>query len=229
MEGILEVLRERLGLIVLGLVIFGLFALTFLRSGSGVDPATLAITQQAVAIQQDAPASTAAFILTLTPAEQRLTGVAPTLQILGREEVRQYAAAATASSQLSELEWGAVQAVGPPNVEGCQSSSNAWAGSAVQTSITLNFAQIVRPTGIIVHQSYNPNFIDRIVITDLYGEQHEVYNNQPGPITLCPFTLAIPIDGADYPATTVTIFMNMSTSTQGINQIDAVELVGVRY
>jgi hypothetical protein len=227
---LVEFIRDSIGFVIVGGVVLVLLLVFFGREGSGADPETVRLTQSAASLQRDLARSTDAVLLTQTPAAITLTEAAPTLSLLGRQEVAQFAAAASATSQLSDFDWAAIQAAGPPNVEGCTSSPNSWTTQEATGSLTLSYAQLVRPTRLRVHQNFNPNFISRIVITDIYGEQYVVYEQTPGAIGICPFVLDVDVPlGGTYPANRVTVFLNQTGSAGGFNQIDAVELIGVRY
>ena len=88
---------------------------------------------------------------------------------------------------------------------------------------------MVTPTEIQIHQTYNPGFITQVSVTDILGEVHVVYEGVPQPAPQCPSILSIPIDGADYAGNVVTISLNQATSAGGWNQIDAIELTGIKY
>lgn len=201
------------------------------RGGSGVDPRVLEMTISAVSTQANRFVPTLAAELTQTPSALALTGAAPTLELAGRREVRQYAASAAATSERGDLEWGAVQAAGPPNTTECGDARTAWASEQPNeaASLTLLFPELVTPTGLLVYETYNPGFITLITFTDIYGEEHIVYQATPQLRFQCPFVLVVPIMDADYQGNRVTIFVNQATSVGGWDQIDAVELVGIKH
>ena len=225
-----DFLRDIVGFLVAGGILLALLLAFFGREGSGADPEIVRLTQSAASLQRDLARSTDAAVLTRTPVQSALTEAAPTLALSGRQEISQFAAAARAESQLSDFDWAAIQAVGPPNVEGCTSDPASWTSQNPVSSITLSFAELVRPTRVRVYQNHNPNFVSRIVITDIFGEQRVIYEQQPSSIAVCPYTLDVEVPlGGTYPANQVTVFLNQTSNTDGFNQIDAVELIGVRY
>lgn len=189
------------------------------------------VTLDAAGTQDNLPYSTLSAQLSQTPFEVVIAEIAPTLALEGLDEVRQYAAAAKTNSERDTLEWGALQAVGAPNTTTCSDSRSAWATeqSNGQGTLTLYYIQLVKPTAILIHETYNPGFITRVSITDNQGQEHIVYEAEPALSFQCPFVRVILIDKADYAANSVTITVDQSTSTGGWNQIDAVELIGIRY
>ena len=201
------------------------------RGGNNVDPQVLELTISAASTQANRFVPTLAAELTRTPPIVALTGAAPTLELAGRLEVRQYAASAEATSERGDVDWGAVRAAGPPDTPECGDLRTAWATEQPNetASLTLLFPELVTPTGLLVYETYNPGFITLITFTDVYGEEHIIYQAAPQPRPQCPFVLVVPIMDADYQGNRVTIFVNQTTSVGGWNQIDAVELVGVKH
>jgi hypothetical protein len=197
----------------------------------GITPQVLQGTLDAASTQANAQYLTLAAAWTSTPFDALMTGVAPTVALQGHHEIRQYAASARSDSERDNIDWGAVQAAGPTNTEICSDSRTAWSAAQPngQASLTLLYPQIVFPTAILVHQTYNPGYITQVTITDVYGEVRSVYTGTPGASFQCPFVLVILIDNADYPANTVSIFVDNSGSPSGAVQIDGVELVGIGY
>jgi hypothetical protein len=198
---------------------------------AAVDTETLQPTLNAASTRSAEEVVSLALSLSQTPEYSVLTSAAPTLALIGQEEIRQYAAAAQADSERQDIQWSAAQAAGPPNTETCLDSPTAWASLEPNSRLTLRtyFAELVVPTGVIVYQTFNPGFIEQVVIVDVYGEPHIVYSAVPQPQAICPFPLVIPVAGANYPANTVVVILDQTTSLLGSSQIDAVEMIGVDY
>ncbi len=158
-------------------------------------------------------------------------GSAPTLSLAGRREIRQFAASASASSERDSLAQGAVQAAGPPNTPDCGDFRTAWASRNPNevATLTLLYAELVTPTGVQVYQTYNPGFITRIEMADIYGEVHVVYEAAPQPQAQCPFVLVVPIERAGFQTNRVTFTLDQTGSAGGWSQIDAVELIGIKH
>jgi hypothetical protein len=200
------------------------------REGSGVSIEVATLTIGAASARSNAEVPTISARLTQTPPESVLTQAAPTFALLGKQEIQQFAASARASSELSQLDWGAVQVNGLPNTTECGDFRTAWASAQPNeaASLTVFFPELVTPTGLLIYETYNPGFIIRITFTDVYGEVHTLYEAAPQPRPSCPFTLALAVSDADYKGNTVTIYINQATSTGGWNQIDAVQLIGTK-
>jgi hypothetical protein len=201
------------------------------RDQAGISPELIQPTIDAASTQASLSVPTFTANLTRTPIESAATVAAPTLSLAGAQEVRQWAASAQADSQLGELDYGAVQVIGPPNTDSCGDFPTAWATLSPNSVgiLTLYFGQLVTPTEIDIHQTFNPGFITQVTITDLMGGVHIVFQSVPQPAPQCPSILTIPITSADYAGNVVTITLDQSTSAGGWDQIDAVELVGIKY
>ncbi len=224
---------DRLVPALLGIVLVAaiIWALSRGAEDAATSPQIVQLTIDSASTQANLRVPTLAAGLTQTPPDAALTGAAPTLALGGRQEIRQYAATATADSQISDLDWAAIQAAGPPNTDQCGDFRTAWAPAQPDTvaSLTLYYPQLVRPTGLRVIQTYNPGFITRISITDLFGEVHDVYAQPAQAVAACPFALEVRIPEADYAGNVVVIYVDQTTSVQGRIQIDAVELIGIKY
>ncbi len=221
----------RIWFLLLALAIGGAIIYVLSRDNESISPEIVQLTIEAASTQSNQYVPTLAANLTLTPAEAAVTAAAPTLSLSGQQLVRQFAASALADSQVSDLDWGAVQATGPPDTPECGDFPTAWATAQPDErgTLTLYFAQLVTPVEVRVYQTFNPGFIVQVTLTDVFGETHTVYTAAPQPAPLCPDTLVIPVSDAGYPANIVTITVDQTASVGGWNQIDAVELVGIKY
>jgi hypothetical protein len=218
-------------LTILGVVIAIFVCIAISSQPVVITPEQLQPTLNAAATQQNIPYASLSSGLTSTPVEAMLTQMGPTLALEGLSEVHQYAASASADSARTNLDWGAVQAAGPPNTINCGDARTAWATLSPngQGVLTLLFPQLVVPTHIYIHQSFNPGFVQHVNVRDLYGKQHTVYTTTPSAIGACPDTLIVDIPNADFAGNTVIVYLDQTTSAAGWDEIDAVELVGTRY
>lgn len=222
---------RRTWLVVLLLGILG-FILVSVPVTSHADVANLQVTIDAAATQTNIPLAILASNLTRTPMEYNLTGAAPTvMSFMSASEISQFAASARADSEKGTLEWSAAQAAGPPNTKECGDMHTAWSTSLPNSTgqLILYYAQLVTPSSIRVYQTFNPGFITRIDVVDIYGDTHTVYQGAAGLLGACPFELIIPISDADYAANTIVIYLDQTRSLGGWSAIDAVELIGVSY
>ncbi|MDY6876575.1 MAG: hypothetical protein SWK90_10310 [Chloroflexota bacterium] len=144
------------------------------------------------------------------------------------EEIRQWAASATASSEYSNPGWAAGQATGAPDTPECGDYTTAWASSDSDTVewIELTYDTPVYPTEVNIIQTYNPNQVLFVDLLDTEGEYHGIYLGEPEEMDECPYTLSILVEDADYLAIGVKIVIDQSVLGTW-NEIDAVELVGV--
>ncbi|MBN1484800.1 MAG: hypothetical protein JXA37_08770 [Chloroflexia bacterium] len=145
----------------------------------------------------------------------------------GLGEIRQWAAAAQASSEFSNPDWSAMQATGAPDTPECGDYDTAWASSGYtgEEWIALGYATPVIPTQVNIVQSYNPSQVVLVQLLDTAGEMHEIYSGTPQQVDECPYTLSIDIEDADYEAAAIVVTIDLSEIGDW-NEIDAVELVG---
>jgi hypothetical protein len=152
----------------------------------------------------------------------------PTSTPLPGETLRQWAGAATASSEYSNPDWSASQATGAPNTLSCGDRTSAWA-SADKTStdwLELRYEKAVYPQAVYIHHSYAPDAVVKVELIDLAGEYHSIYTGQPS-VKECPYKEFILVQ-ADYLAIGVRITLDQSGLEASLrDEIDAVELVGL--
>ncbi len=217
------------GLAAVVLLVGAVIVLNRAESDNQVD--IVQLTLDAVSTESNRYVPTLASNLTRTPVQAAVTAAAPTLALSGRREIRQYAASAEATSERDPLAQGAVQAAGPPNTPGCGDYRSAWATADANGSgaLTLLYPELVTPTTVVVYETYNPGFVTRIDVVDVYGEVHTIYQAQPRAQSQCPFTLVVRVEDADYEGNRVIVYVDQTTSGGGWNEIDAVELIGVKH
>jgi sugar lactone lactonase YvrE len=143
-------------------------------------------------------------------------------------EIRQWATSATASSEYGTSNWAASQATGAPDTSDCGDSVTAWAASNQDTVewLELGYDVAVYPTQVNVIQSNTPDQVSSVDLLDTEGEYHNIYLGKPEGKVECPYTLSIPVGGADYMAIGIKITIDQSVIPAPWNEIDAVELVG---
>lgn len=141
--------------------------------------------------------------------------------------LRQWAGTATASSAYDG--YPATNATGPPDVEGCASSQNAWASAdpiGLET-LELGYPTAVLATGINVHQNHRPGFITQIDLIDLDGEATTVYQADAALSEACPLVLAVEFEQTSFLVDRVRLTIDQRSGANW-NEIDAVELIGVQ-
>ncbi len=138
--------------------------------------------------------------------------------------VSQWASGATASSEYSYLNWGAVQATGAPNTNSCSDSPTAWSpatSSAAAEWLKATYDQTVYATGLRVHETYNPRFITGIDLVEPNGTVHAL--SVPADATACGGYYILTFAETPYLVNAIVVH----TAKAGYEQIDAVELTGV--
>ena len=137
--------------------------------------------------------------------------------------VRQWAGAATASSEWSSTEWSAAQASGPPELATCDSVPTNWAplsGGADPEWLDLAYAGPVRGIGVDVHEASLEGFVERIEVRDAEGRLHSVWDGEDR--TACGGILNARWSTLPYDVVAVIVH----TAVEGWEEIDAVELLG---
>jgi hypothetical protein len=141
--------------------------------------------------------------------------------------LRQWASEASASSFYAP-DYDPAGATGPPDVQGCQDSPDAWAAADPNglETLELGFRRPVFAVGVVVHQSYNPGFISQIELLDERGVASVVYSAEPRLVEPCP--LALEVNFAQTLTRIVAVRLTVD-QRPGANwsEIDAVELIGV--
>ncbi|NTV63322.1 MAG: hypothetical protein HGA65_07265, partial [Oscillochloris sp.] len=119
-------------------------------------------------------------------------------------------------------------AIGPPDVEGCMDSPNAWAAATPDglDTLELTYATPVYATGLTIYQNSQPGFISQVELIDEHGEILPVYSATPTLSGVCP--LSLPITIGQSPRRVVKVRITLDQRGGGNwSEIDAVELVGI--
>jgi len=144
--------------------------------------------------------------------------------------LRQWASEAEASSSYADPEWGAQQALGMPNTDHCGDFQTAWAsaGSDDVDWLKLKYLKDVHVTTVNIMQSFNPNQVVKVELSNARGDVLIVYEQPPKAVDQpCPYTLSIFVERTAARYDTVRITVDQSYLGLGWNEIDAVELIGV--
>ncbi len=162
-------------------------------------------------------------------AETQFTPGSQTAAVEEGDLLNQWAADAEASSEYTVPEWGAEQAIGPPDAPGCGDYQYAWASAANDSvaTLTLDYRIPVYPVEIAVIESFNPDQVVKIEVRTLKGEFLTVYESEPKQMDRpCPYNLTVPVPKLDERVNGVRITVDQSVLGLGWNEIDAVRLVG---
>jgi streptogramin lyase len=141
--------------------------------------------------------------------------------------LRQWANSATASSSY-DSSYGPDGATGPPDVEGCMDSTDAWASADPNglEELELGFEAPVFATQINVHQNHQPGFITRVELVDESGTVTRVYDSTAQLQEICPYVQEISFPQTLYRIVGVNLTIDQRSGANW-NEIDAVELVGI--
>ncbi|MEI8132059.1 MAG: hypothetical protein WCG34_06470, partial [Leptolinea sp.] len=157
-------------------------------------------------------------------------GEEPEQQQVNPGEIRQWANSAQASSEYSNPNWAAVQAIGEPNVKICSDNISAWASKTDNTVewIELSYPISVVPTVINIYQSYNPSQVVEVMLIAPNGQKVIAWNGYPESIKVCPDLMEITVEQDKKIAVNkIRITVDQQVNGWGWNEIDAVELVGM--
>ncbi len=143
-------------------------------------------------------------------------------------EMRQWATGARASSEYSNPDWAAIQAIGQPDTDGCADLFTAWAS---QTSYGVDWLEVtyntpVIPSEINIYESYTPDFVTKVEVLDVQGNYWPVYTAPGAALTECPFVLTIPVTNITAYVYGIRITIDQTNASYW-NELDAVELVGI--
>jgi metal-sulfur cluster biosynthetic enzyme len=137
----------------------------------------------------------------------------------------QYATSATASSEYSPTDWGAVQATGAPDLwpDDCGDYSWAWTpetdGSAAEW-LEVSYDIPVYATGLTVYETYNTGFIYQVDLIDTGDGYHTIWTGTDS--TGCPGKFILTFAETAYLVDGIKIY----TQKPDYEAIDAVKLVG---
>lgn len=156
------------------------------------------------------------------------TAMAPTATAIPAADLlRQWASEATASSFYAP-DYGPDGATGPPDVEGCQDSPDAWASADPNglETIELRFRTRVFAIGLNIYQNHQPGFISKVELLDERGRTTQVYSGEPALSANCPGTLELSFEQTLTRIVAVRITVDQRSGANW-SEIDAVELVGL--
>jgi len=157
------------------------------------------------------------------------TALAPTATPIPEADIlRQWASEATASSFYAP-DYDPAGATGPPDVEGCQDSPDAWASADPNglETLELRFRTPVFATGVTIYQNHQPGFISKVELIDERGRATEVYSGAPALAAECPGRVELRFAQTLSRAVAVRLTLDQRAGANW-SEVDAVELEGVR-
>jgi hypothetical protein len=121
--------------------------------------------------------------------------------------------------------WGPEQATGEPNVVNLGTDDgNAWASKTEDTDdewLLLEYDEPVVPTGITIHETFNPGAVNRVTVFKLDGTEVEVFKGAD-PTAVGSVSGVSEIEcKVDFKTTRVKLYID-SKNVAGWNEIDAV-------
>jgi len=140
----------------------------------------------------------------------------------------QWAVAAEASSQFGFPDWSVRRATGVPEINACVDDPRAWSsgrGSGLEW-LQLTYSAAVYATEVRVYQTFGRGAISRVSLIGEDGTVEEVWSGTDVSAP-CPGILSVPLPRTAYRVKSVRIDRDESR-TGFWNQVDAVELIGVR-
>lgn len=136
-------------------------------------------------------------------------------------------AAAPAVAQ-TPRQWGPEQATGAPDTWPQSGDiTTAWASATPDGQrewLELTYSEAVRPSAVLVYETYNPGAVDRVTTYDANGKEVELWSgSDPTPMGKDKGISVIPVH-PDFDLTKVRIYLD-SPRVPGWNEIDAVGLL----
>lgn len=161
------------------------------------------------------------------PVTGRTATPARTATTAGGAVIRQWAIFADASSEYGSDDWSAMQATGAPNTPKCGDNTTAWASQDPDETawIELTYATPVRPSTIVIVQTYNPSSVVKVEIRDMNGKYTTVWSGAAEKKSGCPFYQSFSVSNQNFLVNGVKITLDQAKLGDW-NEIDAVELVG---
>lgn len=123
--------------------------------------------------------------------------------------------------------WGPEQVTGEPDTQMAGDIVTAWASAGQDTGeewLMLEYEDFITPTAILVHETYNPGALTRVVAYKADGEEVELWKGEdPTPANAGLGVSEVPVK-ANFKTNRIKIFLD-SAGVAGWNEIDA---VGIR-
>ncbi len=161
------------------------------------------------------------------PAPGQTTTTAPTTPVTDTNMLRQWASSASASSHYGE-EYAPDSATGPPDVEGCTDSPDAWAPETPDSleTLELEYDTPVFAAQVNIHQTHQPGFVTKVEVRDESGSYTTVYEGEARLSSACPDVMQVSFTPTLFPVRAVRLTIDQRQDANW-SEIDAVELIGV--
>lgn len=171
------------------------------------------------ALRMGAPAETS---VSTTGYETR-----PTMPLTDTGMLSQWATSATASSSYGD-DYGPDGATGPPDVGGCEDSTNAWASATPDTleTLELTYETPVFAKQVNIYQNHQPGFVTQIALLGENGDAVTVYTGTAKLESTCPHVTQVTFEAPVFRVVGVKLTIDQRRDANW-SEIDAVELVGM--
>ena len=133
------------------------------------------------------------------------------------------------SSQWSDGEWAASQALGAPDTFAYGDISTAWAPSSEDGTleyITLGYAAPVYATGAVIRETCGNGMVYQVDVLDLNDVLHTVWTGTDPSLPGTPVDFPVSWTKTAYPVNGLKIYINTSHQLNEWEEIDAVKLIG---
>jgi hypothetical protein len=141
----------------------------------------------------------------------------------------QWATGATASSEYGKEDYSALQATGASNTPTAGDTPTAWASASAddgEQTLDLTYEVPVKPSAVLVYESYNPGAITKIEAYDKENDNWvSIYEGEAGPIEDTYRVFSPELTPTDFATNEIRLTLD-TTAVEGYNEIDAVELYG---
>ncbi|HEX7557001.1 MAG TPA: discoidin domain-containing protein [Leptolinea sp.] len=145
------------------------------------------------------------------------------------DAIHQWAVSAKASSQYSDPNWAASQAIGEPDVFVCGDNIKAWAAEKEDSIewIDLDYSTPVIPSEINIYQNYKPSQVTEVALFTPNGKKYIAWEGYPEKVKNCPDLMTVTVNlDKKVAVNKIRVTLDQRVNGWGWNEIDAVELVG---
>jgi hypothetical protein len=159
------------------------------------------------------------------------SSVAEMSSATNQDKIHQWAVSANASSQYSDPNWAASQAIGEPDVFVCGDNIKAWAAEKEDTIewIDLEYSKPVIPSEINIYQNYKPSQVTEVAVFTPDGKKYIAWKGYPEIVKNCPDLMTVTVNlDKNIVVNKVRVTLDQRVNGWGWNEIDAVELVGTK-
>ncbi len=122
--------------------------------------------------------------------------------------------------------WGTIELTGPPNTKGAGDIPTAWASATQddqQEWLLLDYPRAIRPTAVVIHETYNPGAVFQITAFRNDGKEVVVWQGKdPTPVGSARGISVIPLR-IKFKTKRIRVHID-SPAVPGWNEIDAVGL-----